>query len=116
MFQRNTNNNNSKTIYELKEEFYQNYNPYFYHYSNAERAKAEEYQINLRKHDKNKLIKPMKLPRLKPAFTNLRHLLDCDVFLDIVHCTLHRYLNNSSNQNYETQLIKVKFNLMKLKI
>jgi E3 ubiquitin-protein ligase UBR2 len=36
---RNTSNN-LKTIYELKEEYYDHYNPYFYHYTNSERAKV----------------------------------------------------------------------------
>lgn len=49
----------------------------------------------------------MKLPHLQAAFTNLRHLLDCDVFMSIIHCTLNRYLNNKTNQNYESHLIKI---------
>lgn len=59
----------SKGVYELREEFYSEYNMYFYHYTKEEKSKSEETQRARRK-AKGELIccPPPKLLQLKKYF------------------------------------------------
>lgn len=56
-------------VYELKPQFFEDYNMYFYHYTKEEKSKSEEEQRKRRK-DKKELVccPPPKLPRLTAAF------------------------------------------------
>lgn len=56
-------------VYELKPEYYAEYNMYFYHYTKEEKSKSEEEQRKRCK-EKKELVccPPPKLPRLTPTF------------------------------------------------
>lgn len=56
-------------VYELKPEFYEDYNMYFYHYTKEDKSKSEEEQRKRRK-AKGELVccPPPKLPQLRPLF------------------------------------------------
>jgi E3 ubiquitin-protein ligase UBR2 len=95
-------------VYELKEEYLPYYSPYFYHYARAEKTKSEEYQMSLKKIDKEKFFKPPRLPPLKELFASLSHLLDSDVFIKMIVTTLRRF-NSKSKLSSEGQLIRVSF-------
>lgn len=58
-----------KGVYELKEELYDEYNMYFYHYTKEEKSKSEETQRARRK-IKGELVccPPPKLPKLTESF------------------------------------------------
>lgn len=58
-----------KGVYQLKDEYYDDYNMYFYHYSKEEKSKSEEAQRK-RKQEKNELVccPPPKLPKLSQSF------------------------------------------------
>lgn len=58
-----------KGVYELKEELYEEYNMYFYHYTKEEKSKSEENQRARRK-AKGELVccPPPKLPKLTDVF------------------------------------------------
>lgn len=59
----------SKGVYELREELYNEYNMYFYHYTKEEKSKSEETQRARRK-AKGELVccPPPKLPKLNESF------------------------------------------------
>lgn len=59
----------SKGVYELKDELYNDYNMYFYHYTKEEKSKSEESQRQRRK-TKGELVccPPPKLPKLTDGF------------------------------------------------
>ena len=97
---------NAKGVYELKPEYLSYYSPYFYHYSRPEKTKSEEYQLSLRKNDKEKFFKPPRLPPLTDLYTNMSHLLDSDVFIKIVFCILRRYSSKSKICS-DGQLIRI---------
>lgn len=127
-------NSNAKGVYELKQEYQDFYSPYFYHYTRTEKTKvcfefyskikiilkrnhlffyskkSEEYQLSLKKSDKEKFFKPPKLPPLSDLYTNMRHLLDSDVFVRIVFCTLRRIASKSKYAS-EGQLVRVKMKI-----
>jgi E3 ubiquitin-protein ligase UBR2 len=65
----NKSNAEKKRVYKLKEEFYEDYNMYFYHYTKEEKSKSEEQQRQRRK-AKGELVccPPPKLPVLSEPF------------------------------------------------
>jgi hypothetical protein len=71
------------------------------------KIKSEEYQLSLKKNEKEKFFKPPKLPALSDLFANIRHLLDSDVFIRIVFCILRRVANKSKYAS-DGQLVRVK--------
>lgn len=76
-------------VYKLKEEYYNDYNMYFYHYTKEEKSKSEEMQRERHK-NKNEMIccPPPILPKLAPLFNMIANLLQSDVMLLIVHNVL----------------------------
>ena len=95
-------------VYELREQFYEDYNVFFYHYTREEFSKAEETQ---RKRTKNvrglECCPPPKLPKLKESFSMLVNLLQCDVMLHIMSTVLTRCLNLRARSFSELQLHEV---------
>ncbi|CAF0875440.1 unnamed protein product [Brachionus calyciflorus] len=85
----------SRGVYELKEEYQIYYSPYFYHYSRSDKSKSEEYQLSLKKDESLKFFKPPRHPPLTPIFSNITHLLDCDVFIKLILCILRRQAQKS---------------------
>jgi len=95
-----------KSIYELKQQYIHLYSPYFYHYSTNEKSQADEKLIKLKKSNPDYFIKPSNtLPVWQPAFKNIRHLLDSDIFIKIVHCVLTRVIRGDTNG--ENKLLKI---------
>ncbi len=96
VFRNPRHNSSEKGVYELKDEFRKSYSPYFYHYVKSEKTKSEEEQLGLQKSPNEKFFKPCELPKLKQPFAAIDHLLDSDLFVQIVLCVLKRGLAKSS--------------------
>ncbi|CAG9856266.1 unnamed protein product [Phyllotreta striolata] len=97
-----------KGVYELKEEYYDEFNVFFYHYTREELSKSEEVQRNRRK-AKGELecCPPPKLPKLNESFSLIVDLLHCDVMLHIMQIVLERCINLRAISFSEQQLHKV---------
>ncbi|XP_055680876.1 E3 ubiquitin-protein ligase UBR1 [Lutzomyia longipalpis] len=97
-----------KGVYELKPEFYDMYNMFFYHYSKEEKSKSEEAQRK-RKNAKRTCCLPPKLPKLTEAFCMIADLLQCDVMLLIMQTVLEKSLDLKERTFSEGHLQKVLF-------
>ena len=75
--------------------------------------KSEEYQLSLKKIEKEKFFKPPKLPVLSDLYSNMRHLLDSDVFIRIVFTTLRRIASKSKYAS-DGQLVRVKIKIIRI--
>ncbi|KAG4075561.1 hypothetical protein HA402_003386 [Bradysia odoriphaga] len=97
-----------KGVYELKPEFFEDYNMYYYHYTKEEKSKSEEAQRKRRK-DKNDLVccPPPMLPQLTQSFSLLANLLQCDVMLLIMQTVLKRALDLKARSFSDSHLQKV---------
>lgn len=97
-----------KGVYKLKDEYYNEYNMFFYHYTREEKSKSEEVQRQRHK-NKNELIccPPPKLPLLAEPFTMIANLLQCDVMLLIIETVLTRSLDLDCQIFSEGHLQKV---------
>ncbi|UYV79674.1 UBR1 [Cordylochernes scorpioides] len=98
-----------KGRYELKPELYQEFNPYFYHYSREEQSKAVEAQIRRRRQNgEEECCPPPLLVEFSPNFAPLVQILQCDVMLHILNHTIQRALNPNNCCYYsESQFEKV---------
>lgn len=68
-FQTTSAKSDKKRLYELKPEFYDSYNMYFYHYSKEEKSRSEETQRNRKKANNERVCcPPPKLPKLSEYF------------------------------------------------
>uniref|UniRef100_A0A1L8DT83 E3 ubiquitin-protein ligase n=1 Tax=Nyssomyia neivai TaxID=330878 RepID=A0A1L8DT83_9DIPT len=97
-----------KGVYELKKEFYDMYNMFFYHYSKEEKSKSEEAQRK-RKNAKKTCCLPPKLPKLTEAFCMIANLLQCDVMLLIIQTVLEKSLDLKERTFSEGHLQKILF-------
>lgn len=97
-----------KGVYELKEQYFDEFNVFFYHYTREELSKAEESQRKRRK-AKGELecCPPPKLPKLNESFSLLVNLLQCDVMLHVMQTILERFINLRTRSSSESQLHKV---------
>ena len=95
--------------YELKEEYYEQFNTFFYHYTRQDHSTAEEVQIKRKKANKEKLIccPPPVPPDLTPHFASLRQILQCDLFLHIIVLVLERTCSAHTFSFSETQFEKI---------
>jgi E3 ubiquitin-protein ligase UBR2 len=105
-FRNSAPNSNAKGVYELKPEYSCQYSPYFYHYSRSEKTKSEEYQLSLKKGDKEKFFKPPESPPFTLLFARIKNLLDSDVFIRIIGCVLERIAQKSKYVS-DGQLVRV---------
>lgn len=98
-----------KGVYKLKDEYYNEYNMYFYHYTREEKSKSEEMQRQRRK-TKNELLccPPPQLPVLTEQFLMLANLLQCDVMMLIIQTVLSQSLDLNCQTFAESHLQKVK--------
>lgn len=95
-------------VYELKDELYDEYNIFFYHYTREELSKSEEAQITRRRNAKLlECCPPPKLPKLKGRFSMIVDLLQCDVMLHIMRTVLERCIDLKARSYSELQLHKV---------
>ncbi|XP_057659801.1 E3 ubiquitin-protein ligase UBR2 isoform X1 [Diorhabda carinulata] len=96
-----------KGVYELKEEYYDDFNVFFYHYTREELSKSEEAQRKRRKAKGDlECCPPPKLPKLNESFSLLVNLLQCDVMLHIMSLVLERCINLRARSFSEQQLHK----------
>ncbi|KAI4462435.1 ubiquitin ligase e3 alpha-related [Holotrichia oblita] len=94
--------------YELKEELYDKYNIFFYHYTKEEVLKSAEVQISRRKAaGLLQCCPPPKLPILKDNFKMIVNILQCDVMLHIMRIILEKCIDLKVNTFSEMQLHKI---------
>ncbi|XP_049790695.1 E3 ubiquitin-protein ligase UBR2 [Schistocerca nitens] len=97
-----------KGVYELKPEYYDQYDVFFYHYTREELSKSEEAQRKRRKAlGELECCPPPVLPPLSEAFMMMANLLQCDVMLHIMKTVLERSINLRARSFSEAQLHKV---------
>ncbi|XP_075470396.1 E3 ubiquitin-protein ligase UBR1 isoform X2 [Ascaphus truei] len=78
-------------VYELKEEFLNQFNLFFYHYSKTQRSKAEHMQKKRRKQENSdEALPPAPPPEFSPAFRNVSSLLHCDIMMHMLRTILQR--------------------------
>ncbi|RWS17388.1 E3 ubiquitin-protein ligase UBR2-like protein, partial [Dinothrombium tinctorium] len=101
--------NQSGGKYELKDEYYKEFNPFFYHFTRQDQSYAEEVQIKRKKQDKEKFICcPPPVPsEFTSQFRPIRNILQCDVFFHIMSLVLQRTNSMYSMSYSETQFEKV---------
>ncbi|CAH1791627.1 unnamed protein product [Owenia fusiformis] len=99
-----------KGVYELKEQRYEEYNPYFYHYSRAEQSKSEEAQRKRKKAaNGDQALPPPVPPPFVPGLQPAINMLQCNVMLHIIRVVLQRTTVQRSRSWSEPQLEKVLF-------
>lgn len=97
-----------KGVYELKPEYYNLYNVFFYHFTREELSKSEEEQRKRRKQASElECCPPPPLPPVSESFNMMANLLQCDVMLHIMHIVLERSINLRARSFSEAQLNKV---------
>ncbi|CAB0016925.1 unnamed protein product [Nesidiocoris tenuis] len=97
-----------KGVYEIKNEYLERYNVFFYHYTKEELSKSEEVQRKLRKSVNGlECCPPPVLAPLTEAFSMVANLLQCDVMLHIMNIILDRAINLRARSFSEAQLHKV---------
>lgn len=97
-----------KGVYELKPEFYSEYNVFFYHYTKEELSKSEEAQRKRRKTAGDlECCPPPKLPRLTEMASLVANLLQCDVMLSIMQIVISRTLDLKARSFSEPQVHKI---------
>lgn len=95
-------------VYELKNQYFDEYNVFFYHYTREDLSKSEETQRKRRKTDGElDCCPPPNLSKLKESFNMIVNLLQCDVMLHIMRTVLERCLNLKARSFSEPQLHKV---------
>lgn len=98
----------SKGVYELKPEYFERYNVFFYHFTREELSKSEETQ---RKYNKSTIglecCPPPKLPPFTDTFKKVSSLLTSDLFLYILKLVLERSLDYCARSFSEPQVHKV---------
>ena len=101
-------NTEKKGVYKLKDNYYNDYNMYFYHYTKEEKSKSEEMQRQRHK-GRSELIccPPPKLPKLSESFTMIASLLQCDVMLVIMKTVLRQSADLKAMTFAESHLQKV---------
>lgn len=80
--------------YELKDEFHDRFNPFFYHYSRRNQSNALDAQLKRKKILKEPLIccPPPRPVQLTKQFSNINQLLKCDITLILIKKILTRAL------------------------
>ncbi|XP_014250464.1 E3 ubiquitin-protein ligase UBR2 [Cimex lectularius] len=100
--------NSGKGVYEIKREYLDRYNVFFYHYTKEELSRSEEEQRKLRKSITGlECCPPPVLPALTEPFSMVANLLQCDVMLYLMRTVLERSLNLRSRSFSEAQLQKI---------
>lgn len=95
--------------YEVKPACYNEFNPFFFHYTRQDQSTAEEVQLKRKKQANEKYIccPPPAPPELTEQFKQLRDLLQCDVMMHVINIILRRTISMYSLSFSETQFEKL---------
>lgn len=106
VFKKQKDNQSGK--YELKEQYYEEFNPFFYHYSRTDQCSAEEAQLRRKKQNKEQFVvcHPPIPPELTDAFRPLRNLLNSKIFLYLINVILKRVCDKNAKSFSENQYEK----------
>jgi len=97
-----------KGRYELRSEYFKDYNVFFYRYSRENQSKSEEAQRQRRKAaGESECTPPPKPPAFAPQFLPLVKIMESDVFLHILNLILDRADDLRSKCFSENQVHKV---------
>ncbi|KAM4690769.1 E3 ubiquitin-protein ligase UBR1 [Rhinophrynus dorsalis] len=78
-------------VYELRDEYLDQFNVFFYHYTKTQRSKAEHTQKKRRKQENSsEALPPPPPPDFCPGFRNVSNLLNCDIMMHILRTILQR--------------------------
>ena len=95
-------------MYELKEECYKEYNPFFYHYTRPEQSKSEEAQKKRKKAtNEDQALPPPIPPPFTTGFSPIRNILQSAVFIRVIKLTLTRAAAKFSKYWSDTQFEKL---------
>merc|ERR1719431_1777401 len=101
---KNPTGGEGKGVYELKEEYYSEYNIFFYHYTRENQSKAENAQrIRLSKAKQKEVIPPPTFPSLKAQYAGIWKVLDSDLMLHLLKMVIDRADNLKSKCFSEDQ-------------
>ncbi|XP_064624216.1 E3 ubiquitin-protein ligase UBR2-like isoform X2 [Lineus longissimus] len=97
-----------KGVFVLKDEYYTEYNPYFYHYSRSDQTKSEEQQRKRKKlANEDQALPPPVPPPFITSFSPVINILTCDVMIFIMKLILMRTAATRSRSWSENQFEKV---------
>lgn len=87
-----SNSFNTGGRYVLKEPYYQQFNPFYYHYSRQDQSAAFINQIRRKRDNKDQYCccPPPPLPDFIPLFQPINNILLCDVTMTIIKCVLEK--------------------------
>ncbi|CAG9128752.1 unnamed protein product [Plutella xylostella] len=98
----------NRGIYTLKPALYDQYEPFFYHYTREELSRSEEAQRTRRKQaGLPECCPPPQLPKLTPPFRLLANLLQCAASVTVLKTVLERALDLRAACFAETHVHKV---------
>ena len=99
-------------MYELRPDFYSEYNVFFYHYTKEGQSKSEESQrMRKRTRGEPECHPPPPLPPLTQQFSGIAKLMQSDVYLFLISLVLQRADNLKSKCFSENQVQAHIFNL-----
>uniref|UniRef100_A0A1W7R9B1 E3 ubiquitin-protein ligase n=1 Tax=Hadrurus spadix TaxID=141984 RepID=A0A1W7R9B1_9SCOR len=94
--------------YELKPEFYKDFNPFYYHYTREDQSRAEEVQLKRRRTaSEDECCPPPVPPEFCSNFCTVINILQCDIMLHVTKLVLKRTINLQSGAYTETQFEKI---------
>ncbi len=103
-----SNDPSKKGTYELKPEYYKDYNPYHYHYTKVEKTKSDDEVLkhNQAKGNQSSYYVPSmnNVPTFDQAYVAIRSLLDCDILVHIVFKVIERHASKSSANNKDVKV------------
>ena len=98
-------NQGGKGVYQLKPEYFKEYNVFFYHYNKEEQSRSEEAQRKRKKGAGEPECHPPPVPpEFAPQFRGISDLLQCDVYIYMIHLVLKRADNLKSRCFSENQV------------
>jgi len=98
----------TKGVYELKEQYYCEYDVFFYHYTREDQSKSEEAQEKrLKALSKPPVCPPPKLPGFSKTFARITEVFQCDLSLHLMKLVLDRADDLKSRCFSESQVHKV---------
>jgi len=107
VFKKHKDNQSGK--YELKEEYYKEFNPFFYHYTRIDQCSAEESQLKRKKQNNEEFVccPPPVPPEFTKHFKPLRNILTSKVFMHLIKVILERVCDENTRSFSENQYEKI---------